>query len=80
MRRGQQYSLSFYLHQEIRSWDQQHPTEGYLLTDKSDCKYLIPETWDCGEVPFDLQSTGRFLFHVMPAGSVAGAPGGGKLE
>lgn len=80
MRRGQQYSLSFYLHHEVRSWDQQHPTEGYLLTDKSDCKYLIPETWDCGEVPFDLQSTGRFLFHVMPAGSVAGAPRGGKLE
>ena len=80
MRRGQQYSLSFYLHQEIRSWNEQHPTEGYLITGINNCKYLIPATWDCSEVPFDLQSTGRFLFHVMPAGSMGGASRRGELE
>ncbi len=31
MPRGQQFSLNFYLHQEILTWDKDQPKEGYLL-------------------------------------------------
>ena len=78
MNRGQLYSLNFYLHQELSGWDPGHPTEGYLLAATKNCKYGIPPTWECKELPFDLQATGRFLFRVSRPNSVAGAAGSGQ--
>jgi len=64
MRRGKEFSLSFYLQREIPSWDPNNPLEGYLITSSSNCTRLIPKTWQCEELPFDLQSTGEFLYRV----------------
>jgi 4-amino-4-deoxy-L-arabinose transferase-like glycosyltransferase len=64
MRRGKEFSLSFYLHRAIPNWDQNAPSEGYLLTRTRDCARLVPLTWRCEELPLDLQSTGEFLYRV----------------
>ncbi|MGB7285109.1 MAG: glycosyltransferase family 39 protein [Candidatus Acidiferrum sp.] len=64
MRRGKEFSLSFYLHHETPSWDRNDPLEGYLLTSSRNCTRLVPQTWQCEELPFDPQSTGEFLYRV----------------
>jgi 4-amino-4-deoxy-L-arabinose transferase-like glycosyltransferase len=73
---GMQYSLSFYLHQEVRTWDVDHPTEGYLLLGGRTCKHLVMPPLECEELPFDLKSTGRFLYRVTIPGSVQGSRSG----
>jgi 4-amino-4-deoxy-L-arabinose transferase-like glycosyltransferase len=67
MNRGLQYSLSFYLHEEVKNWDPSYPTMGYVLTGKHSCRTLVPVTFACEEVPIDYDSTGRFLYLVTPA-------------
>jgi 4-amino-4-deoxy-L-arabinose transferase-like glycosyltransferase len=67
MRRGQMYSLSFYLRKEVQTWNQDRPVEGYLLTGSRLCKDLAPPTWSCQKQPFDVESTGESLFRVSPA-------------
>ena len=78
MRRGQRYSLSFYLRQEIPEWDPKHPLTGYVLTGGN---RLAPEefqTFEYAEVPFDFEKTGFRLYQVRP--SIGGAPGGGETK
>ena len=66
MSRGQQYSLSFYLHQEIKAWDATSETGGYLLTGSQNCQGKVGPKFFCEPQPFDLQSTGEFLYLVLP--------------
>ncbi|HME11499.1 MAG TPA: glycosyltransferase family 39 protein [Candidatus Acidoferrum sp.] len=64
--RGQQYSLSFYLHQEIKAWDATSETGGYLLTGSQNCQGKVGPKFFCEPQPFDLTSTGEFLYLVLP--------------
>lgn len=77
MSRGQHYSLNFYLDEEIKDWSQEHSTREYVLTDAHSCRNLVPIPFACEEIPFDTESTGAFLYHVVTIGS-AGRPSGGR--
>jgi len=68
MTRGMQYSLNFYLHMEIRDWDENRPTEGYVLSGSKSCKRFTPPLFTCEEVPINYESTGRFLYRVSRTG------------
>jgi 4-amino-4-deoxy-L-arabinose transferase-like glycosyltransferase len=63
MKRGQQYSLSFYLHREIKNWTTE-PKEGYLLSNGHNCENVITTPWICSEKPVFLERSGYFLFRV----------------
>lgn len=80
MNRGLHYSLNFYLRQEIRTWDQDHPTEGYVIAGSKGCQRLAPPSFACEEIPFDLESTGSFLYRVSLVTSTSGLPRGGQPQ
>jgi 4-amino-4-deoxy-L-arabinose transferase-like glycosyltransferase len=80
MSRGLHYSLNFYLHQEIKGWDSATPTQGFLLTGSRLCKGLVGPNYSCQQLPFNLESTGRFLYRVKPTPSVERSASGGKLQ
>jgi 4-amino-4-deoxy-L-arabinose transferase-like glycosyltransferase len=66
MKRGMQYGLSFYLHQEIKEWDAKSETGGYLLTASKDCGRVVGAEFFCEAQPFNADGTGRFLYLVIP--------------
>jgi 4-amino-4-deoxy-L-arabinose transferase-like glycosyltransferase len=80
MNRGMQYSLSFYLHQEVKTWDVDHPTEGYLLTGGLGCKYWSSRPLACEKLPFDEKATGRFLYRVTIPDSVQRSRSGEHVQ
>jgi len=79
MRRGQQFSLSFYLHREVADWSAASPKEGYLLLNSRACSQYVKPPWACGSKPIYLQSSGWFLYAVGPALSTSGFGGLGAL-
>jgi hypothetical protein len=66
--RGQHYSLNFYLHDEIKDWDKENSGKQYVLTNMPHCRNLTPVPFACEPVPFDEQTTGVFLYHVIMPG------------
>ena len=80
MRRGQHYSLNFYLHEEIKDWDEENSSKKYVLTDIRGCRNLTPIPFACEPVPFDEQITGVFLYHVVMPGSMQGPRGGEHVQ
>jgi 4-amino-4-deoxy-L-arabinose transferase-like glycosyltransferase len=64
MSRGQRYSLSFYLHQEVREWAPEYPREGYLLSGSGYCGGVMGLDLTCHEIPFSLEKTGFFLYRI----------------
>ena len=64
MSRGQRYSLSFYLHNEVTEWEAEHPREGYLLTGSKYCRGILGSDLRCEEIPFNSQKTGFFLYRI----------------
>ena len=67
MNRGLNYSLNFYMREEIKTWDKDHPVEGYLLTaTAANCRYWVLQPFECQPVPFP-NTGGRFLYKVLPA-------------
>jgi hypothetical protein len=64
MSRGQRYSLSFYLHNEVTEWEPEHPREGYLLLGGKYCKGIMGSDLTCEEIPFNLEKTGFFLYRI----------------
>ncbi len=79
MRRGQQFSLSFYLHQEIQTWDQNQPKEGYLLRNSRDCQHFVKPPWVCATDPVELQTSGWFVYKVQRSDSVSSRHDGSGL-
>lgn len=63
--RGQKFSLSFYLHHEVKDWSVDSPREGYLLLRSKGCKDYVRPPWACASEPLQLQSSGRFLYRVQ---------------
>ena len=81
MSRGMQYSLSFYLHEEIKPWDRDHPREGYLLTGgRRSCREWSSDLLACEELPFNLEATGRFLYLVTLPNSAISPTDRGQVQ
>ena len=83
MSRGQRYSMSFYLHQEIKDWNLENSGKQYVLTDIRGCRNLNPIPFACEPMSFDEQATGVFLYHIVMRGSVQGlgpGDGGGQTQ
>jgi 4-amino-4-deoxy-L-arabinose transferase-like glycosyltransferase len=66
MNRAKEYSLSFYLHEEIKPWDAASETGGYLLTGPRACQETVGPNFFCEQQPFDSQGTGELLYLVIP--------------
>jgi 4-amino-4-deoxy-L-arabinose transferase-like glycosyltransferase len=64
MSRGQQFSLSFYLHREIRNWESVRPADSFLILPSTNCESLVTPPWSCSRRPAELGSTGWFVFRV----------------
>jgi 4-amino-4-deoxy-L-arabinose transferase-like glycosyltransferase len=64
MSRGQRYSLSFYLHNEVTEWEAEHPRTGYLLSGGQYCRGIMGSDLTCKEIPFNLEKTGFFLYRI----------------
>jgi len=64
MHRGQQFSLSFYLHNEIQQWDPENPKTGYLLVPSRSCRTVVNLPWICNDHPVQLGSSGWFVYRV----------------
>jgi 4-amino-4-deoxy-L-arabinose transferase-like glycosyltransferase len=62
--RGQKFSLSFYLHHEVKDWSVDSPREGYLLLRLKRCEDYVRLPWACASEPLQLQSGGRFLYRI----------------
>ncbi len=71
MPRGQQFSLSFYLHREIELWNAAQPEEGYLLVNSKDCGNFVKPPWTCSTDPLQLQTSGWFVYKVQREDSVS---------
>jgi len=79
MRRGQQFSLSFYLRQEIQSWNSDQPREGYLLRRSRYCGNFVSPLWSCSTNPLELQKSGWFVYKVLREDSVRNRDDGSAL-
>lgn len=79
MSRGQRYSLSFYLHDEVTDWDVDHPKEGYILLGGRYCRDAMGPGLTCREIPFNQEKTGFFLYRIEPQ-SPGGLPRSGEAQ
>jgi 4-amino-4-deoxy-L-arabinose transferase-like glycosyltransferase len=76
MHRGQHFSLNFYLHREVETWDKENPKAGFLLMGSKFCQELMKPPWTCSNDPIYLPASGSFIFRVGPANSLDGLGGG----
>jgi 4-amino-4-deoxy-L-arabinose transferase-like glycosyltransferase len=75
MKRGMQYSLSFYMHEEIKSFNNNSTAGGYLLTGGKNCEPFARPRFSCQRVSFDENdATGELLFRLIPLDSAAELP------
>jgi 4-amino-4-deoxy-L-arabinose transferase-like glycosyltransferase len=79
MARGQQYSLNFYLHREVETWNKENPSEGFLLLPSGWCGGLVTSPWACVGKPVELRASGWLVYRVERSGSVTGLGGFGAL-
>ena len=64
MKRGQQYSLSFYLHREIPTWNSEQSREGWLLVRSRSCSAYVKAPAACAIEPMQLTRSGWFVYHI----------------
>jgi len=64
MRRGQLYSLSFYLHREIEPWNPNQTSPGYLLVASRRCLDIVGPSLTCAENPIELGRSGWFAYRL----------------
>ena len=67
MKRGQLYSLSFYLHREIEPWNHQ-ASSGYLLVPSRHCQELAGPSLTCTDRPIQLGPNGWFAYRIEAKG------------
>jgi 4-amino-4-deoxy-L-arabinose transferase-like glycosyltransferase len=72
MKRGQRYSLSFYLHHEVQAWDPDQPKEGYLVLPVRSCNALVKPPAVCAGDPVELRNSGWFVYRVTKPDSLGG--------
>lgn len=66
MSRGQQFSLSFYLHREILDWESTRPQDSFVIlpSRSASCGPPITPPWSCSRNPTELGSAGWFIYRV----------------
>jgi 4-amino-4-deoxy-L-arabinose transferase-like glycosyltransferase len=64
MKRGQLYSLSFYLHREISQWVPNQTSPGYLLVPSRRCRDFVGPSLTCSDSPIELGRSAWFAYHV----------------
>ena len=64
MKRGQQYSLSFYLHHDIHAWNPDDSKPVHLLLPFLDCERVVKPPQTCVGAPLQLGSSGWFVYRV----------------
>jgi len=66
MNRGQQFSLSFYLHREILDWESARPADSFVIlpSRSASCGPPIVPPWSCSRNALELGSTGWLLYRV----------------
>ena len=64
MRRGQQFSLNFYLHHETSEWNPSAEKEGYLLLRGKNCDELVHPPLKCANDPLVPNPSGWFIYEV----------------
>jgi 4-amino-4-deoxy-L-arabinose transferase-like glycosyltransferase len=74
--RGQYFSLNFYMHHEMKEWDQKNPGEGYLLLRPKGCQSLVTPPLTCSGDPIELTKSGWFVYRVELDSSASGLGGG----
>ena len=79
MPRGQQYSLNFYLHQEIQPWNSRQGRESYLLVNYRNCSHIVEPPWTCSGDPLQLPTSGWFVYNVRREDSVRNRNNGNAL-
>ena len=72
MYRGMLWSLDFYLHREIPTWDDADPQQGYLLLKSKDCHAHVSGSWKCPDNPLELPLSGWFVYRVERSDSGGG--------
>jgi 4-amino-4-deoxy-L-arabinose transferase-like glycosyltransferase len=72
MPRGQQFSLNFYLHHEIATWDAAAPKVGMLLTRTNRCDVNLQLPWICINEPLKLPASGWYIFPIDRLESMQG--------
>ena len=72
MYRGMLWSLDFYLHREIRVWDDANPHQGYLLLRSKHCDSHVSGAWKCPDNPLELPLSGWFVYKVERSDSGSG--------
>ena len=65
MKRGQQFSLSFYLHREIQDSESVHPADGFVILPSNHCEPPVTPPWSCSRNALELDSTAWFVFRVQ---------------
>lgn len=80
MTRSMQFSLNFYLHQEIAEWNAENCAKSFILTPVHSCRSLHPIPLSCESRPFDEKATGVFLYYVVMPGSALISPNGGEVQ
>jgi 4-amino-4-deoxy-L-arabinose transferase-like glycosyltransferase len=76
MYRGMLWSLDFYLHREIPTWDDAGPHQGYLLLNSKHCNMHVGGSWKCPDNPLELPLSGWFVYKVERSDSGSGFGGG----
>jgi 4-amino-4-deoxy-L-arabinose transferase-like glycosyltransferase len=72
MPRGQQFSLNFYLHREVSTWDAGRPKTGLLLTRSNHCDVNLQLPWICINEPLQLPTSGWYVFPIDRLQSMQG--------
>jgi 4-amino-4-deoxy-L-arabinose transferase-like glycosyltransferase len=72
MKRGQLYSLSFYLHRSVGVWDPSHPSQGFLLAPSRGCKDMVRPPMECADNPIELRRSGWLAYRVENEGLAGG--------
>jgi hypothetical protein len=75
MHRGQEFSLDFYLHRELETWDVARPKVGRLLLSTRACNLYVKSPWECTHDPLELGDSGWFVFNVVRQDSMDGLTG-----
>jgi len=65
IKRGQLYSLSFYLRREIEPWNQGQTDPGYLLVRSRRCRDIVGPSMSCEDTPIELGRSGWFAYRVQ---------------
>jgi 4-amino-4-deoxy-L-arabinose transferase-like glycosyltransferase len=73
MPRGQELSLDFYLHYELKNWSVDFHKPGYVLFKTKACRSYVQLPWQCASNPIELRRADYYLYPITEAKSSTGS-------